>query len=343
MKIHPPRFFLPAALLCALFLGFSPEASPADERVLEYGSEVTVRSDASLEVTETIRVRAEGQTIRRGIFRDFPTTYRDLEGNSVVVPFEVVAVMRDGRQEPFSVQSLSNGKRVRIGDPDRFLSPGDHAYTLVYRTARQIGFFKDHDELYWNVTGNGWQWPIDSAWCVVHLPGGARVTMTEAFTGKMGERGRDFRILQGLGGTPRFATTRALYPGEGFSIVAGWPKGIVPEPSRSEKLAWKLRDNAGRLALYAGLAVLLLYYFLVWFRYGRDPRPGTIIPRFAPPEGFTPGGVRYLYRMGYDDRCFTATLLNAAVKGILAIEQDGDSYFLRRGPKPDFEDRKSVV
>lgn len=337
MKIRPRRFILPAALLCALFLGLFPEAAAADERVLEYGSEVSVRPDASLEITETIRVRAEGQTIRRGIYRDFPTTYRDPEGHTVIVPFEVASVLRDGRPEPFSVQSLSNGKRVRIGNPDRFLAPGDHVYILVYRTARQIGFFQDHDELYWNVTGNGWQWPIDSAWCVVSLPNAARVTMTEAFTGRMGEKGRDFRILQEPGGPPRFVTTRTLYPGEGFSIVAGWPKGIVTEPSRSDKLTWMIRDNAGRLALYAGLAVLLLYYFLVWFRYGRDPRPGTIIPRFSPPEGFTPGGVRYLYRMGYDDRCFTATLLNAAVKGVLTIEQDGDTYFLRRGPKPDFD------
>jgi len=325
------------ALLCAVLWGFFPGPSQADERILEYGSEISVGTDASLQVSETLRVRAEGMAIRRGIYRDFPTTYTSPSGETVVVPFEVLAVMRDGRPEPFKVQRQANGVRVLIGDPDRFLIPGIYTYTLVYRTDRQIGFFPDHDELYWNVTGNGWRFPIDVAWCVVTLPGKAAVTMTEAYTGKMGERGRDFRILKENGGVFRFVTTRSLSPGEGFSIVAGWPKGIVREPSRAERLKWKLRDNAGRLALFTGLGIVLLYYFFTWFRYGRDPRPGTIIPRFAPPEGVSPAAARYLYRMGFDDRCFTATLLKAAVKGLVTIEQDGKNYFLRRGPKLDFD------
>ncbi len=329
-----PALFL--FLLVTVLLGLFPGRPHAEERILEFGSEIAVGKDASLQVTETLRVRAEGIAIRRGIYRDFPTLYRAPDGSAVIVPFQVLAVLRDGRPEPYEVKPASNGKRVFIGNPERFLQPGIHTYTLVYRTARQIGFFGNHDELYWNVTGNGWRFPIDSAWCVVTLPGKAGITMTEAYTGKMGERGRDFRILKEADGTPRFVTTRPLLPGEGFSIVAGWPKGIVPEPSSLDRLKWKFRDNAGRIALFAGLAVVLLYYLLVWSRYGRDPRPGTIIPRFAPPEGYSPAGVRYLYRMGYDERCFTATLLGAAVKGFLTIEQDGKQYFLRRGPKFDF-------
>ncbi len=338
----PSRLFsqrLARGLLCLLLIGILSPAVRADERILEFGSLVSVREDASLEVTETIRVRAEGQAIRRGIFRDFPTTYRDLRGNTVIVPFKVRGILLDGRPVPFSVKPQANGKRVYIGDPDRYVQPGIHTYTLVYQTGRQVGFFKDHDELFWNVTGNGWRWPIDAAWCVITLPGTgekARIQRTEAYTGRMGEKGRDFRIEDKTGGEPRFVTTRVLAPGEGFSVVAGWPKGLVREPSGTERLFWKMRDNAGRLVLFLGLAILLLYYLAVWNRYGKDPRPGTIIPRFEPPAGFPPGGARYLYQMGYDDRCFTATLLNAAVKGIVTIEQDGDHYFLRRGPKPDF-------
>ena len=337
------RLFLSRLLLglcCLAVLGCLAQPSSADERILEYGSLVTVKADTSLEVTETIRVRAEGQAIRRGIYRDFPTAYKDEGGNTVTVPFEVVSTLLDGKPDPFSVKGMSNGKRVYIGDPGSFVRPGVHTYTLVYRTGRQLGFFKDHDELYWNVTGNGWGFPIDAAWCVVTLPGAggrSRITMTEAYTGRFGEKGRDFTIGQEPDGTPRFETTRTLYPGEGFTIVAGWPKGIVPEPSAATRLAWKLKDNAGRVALFLGAAVIFLYYFLVWARFGRDPRPGTIIPRFSPPEGYTPGGVRYVYKMGYDDKCFTATLLNAAVKGVVTIEQDGDKYFLRRGPSPDFD------
>jgi hypothetical protein len=162
----PSRLFsqrLARGLLCLLLIGILSPAVRADERILEFGSIVSIQPDASLEVTETIRVRAEGQSIRRGIYRDFPTTYRDLRGNTVIVPFKVRGILLDGRPVPFSVKPQANGKRVYIGDPDRYVQPGIHTYTLVYQTGRQVGFFKDHDELFWNVTGNGWRWPIDAA------------------------------------------------------------------------------------------------------------------------------------------------------------------------------------
>ena len=88
------RLFLSRLLLglcCLAVLGCLAQPSSADERILEYGSLVTVTADTSLEVTETIRVRAEGQAIRRGIYRDFPTAYKDEGGNTVTVPFEVSA------------------------------------------------------------------------------------------------------------------------------------------------------------------------------------------------------------------------------------------------------------
>ena len=148
----------------------------ADERILGWQSDIRVRPDSTLEVTETLRVRAEGQQIRRGLLRDFPTRYVDRRGQRVVTGFEVIAVLRDGRTEPHTLEKLANGVRIRIGDPDVHLSPQDYEYTISYRTDRQLGFFADHDELYWNVTGNGWDFPIDAVEARVYLPGSIDAT-----------------------------------------------------------------------------------------------------------------------------------------------------------------------
>ena len=106
---------------------------------------------------------SEGQQIKRGIFRDFPTRYDNHRGITVVVPFEVLNVQRDGAAEPYKVEPMTNGMRVRIGNAQQMLPHGQHMYRISYRTGRQLGFFDQHDELYWNVTGNGWAFVIDRA------------------------------------------------------------------------------------------------------------------------------------------------------------------------------------
>ena len=67
------------AFVIAFLFGFAGPAF-ADERIVGFISDVTVNADASLDVRETITVKAEGNEIRRGILRDFPTTYTDRHG-----------------------------------------------------------------------------------------------------------------------------------------------------------------------------------------------------------------------------------------------------------------------
>ena len=127
----------------------------ADERILSFHSDIEVNPDRSMIVTETIRVRAEGNKIKRGIYRDFPTRYTDHYGTDYHVGFQVLSVQRDGKAESYHQEDLSNGIRTYIGRSNVYLPQGDYTYTISYRTTKQLGFFTDFDELYWNVTGNG--------------------------------------------------------------------------------------------------------------------------------------------------------------------------------------------
>ncbi|HWL73326.1 MAG TPA: DUF2207 domain-containing protein, partial [Burkholderiaceae bacterium] len=195
--------------LCALAIALFSSAGFAQERIVEFASVVTLDSDGSLLVVETIDVQVEGQQIKRGIFRDFPTRYENHRGITVVVPFEVLDVQRDGRAEPFKVEPLSNGMRVRIGNPAVMLPRGQHTYRISYRTGRQLGFFDQHDELYWNTTGNGWPFVIDRAVQRVRLPQRvpADKLSAEAYTGPQGARGRDAKVSV-ADGEFSFETTR---------------------------------------------------------------------------------------------------------------------------------------
>src|SRR5262245_7408222 len=121
----------------------------AVERILDFVSDATVERNGDLTVTETIAVQAEGNEIRRGITRDFPTTYhRQRDGSQIVIGFQVLSVTRNGNREDYALESMSNGVRVRIGGANRILNTGRHEYVIKYVTTRQIGFFPDFDELF---------------------------------------------------------------------------------------------------------------------------------------------------------------------------------------------------
>ncbi len=305
----------------------------AVERIRDFKSFIVVHPDSSMTVTETITVNSTGQEIKRGIVREFPTTYKDRFGNTIKVGFEVKEVLRNGKPEPYHTQSVTNGEKIFIGQKDVFLSPGTYTYTIKYYTDRQLGYFKDFDELYWNVTGNGWTFAIDRAEAVVILPEGAKIIRYAAYTGPMGARGQDFRVSYDGAGNIVFTTTRGLNPREGLTIAVAWPKGLVAEPSGSEKLGYFLRDSLSSIAAILGLLGTCLYYFMTWLKVGRDPAKGTIIPLFTPPQGFSPPAVRYLMRMGYDQKAFAAAVVDMAVKGYLKIEEDDGDYTLRRVDK----------
>jgi hypothetical protein len=221
--------------LALLILLVCPLSAPAQqgnmadgERILSYISDIEVRRDASLDVTETIRIAARGDEFRHGLYRDFPTRYRRA-GRVVEVGFEIASVTRDGRPEPWRTEPVEDGVRIMIGDADVLLAPGSHTYRIRYQTTRQVGFFEGFDELYWNVTGNGWPFAIDRAEARIRLPARVRFGDRAVYTGVPGSTGNDARVTAERAGDISFATTRRLAPNEGLTIAVAWRKGIVRE------------------------------------------------------------------------------------------------------------------
>ncbi len=331
------RAALVAAFLATFLLAPAAGAQDGIERILDFSSDITVQRNGDLNVIETIAVNAQGDNIRHGIYRDFPTIYTDKFGRRVRVRFDVRAVTMDGHDEQYEVDSIDNGKRVKIGDPDVLLDYGRHTFVIRYVTDRQIGFFDNYDELYWNVTGNGWEFQIDRAEATVHLPEGAHILQEAFYTGPAGSAGKQAQAQSLSENAIAFATTAPLYPNEGLTIAVGFNKGAVLPPTSTDKFWDFLRDNAATIIALAGLIILFVYYLITWVRYGRDPAHGTIIPLFAPPNDFSPAATRYVHRMAYDRKCYAASLIDMAVKGYLTISETGSTYTLKRTGKSESE------
>ena len=323
-------------LVCLCFLIVFFQNVNSDERILLFHSDINVNVDGTFKITETITVRAEQNRIRRGIYRDFPTTYQDRIGNRYRVEFQAVSVQRDGVSENFFTRIMSNGVRTYFGRENYVLPPGDYTYTFNYLTNRQLGFYENFDELYWNVTGNAWEFPIDRASARVFLPETIPDTRinTSAYTGLHGSNEQAFHENRFSGGNAYFETIRQLNASEGLTVVISWPKGHIVEPTVDEKLNYFFQDNREFIVGLGGLAILLFYYFFAWRMVGKDPESNVIITRYEPPKGFSPASLRYVEEMGYDKKCFASAVLNLAVKGFLKIsEADGEYTLTKTGKK----------
>lgn len=311
-------------LCTALLLAASASLAGDDERILRYHSDLVIEADGAVIVSEHITVRSMQRNIRRGIYRDFPTRYQDRLGNRVVVDFEVIEVLRDGQTETWFAERRLNGIRVNTGDDSLLPGPGDYTFTIRYRIHRQLGFFDEHDELYWNVTGLGWAFPIDHASASVSLPSAVPESQLRLhhFTGAAGARGSHASARVAGDGRVLFETGQPLAAGEGLTISVGFPKGLVQAPSQSERIGWFVRDNRGVLVLGLGGLGILFFYFSSWLSKGRGPKPGIIIARYEPPEGYSPAGLRYVLRQSHDPRCFSADVVELGVRGLLRIVHD---------------------
>ncbi len=319
--------------LLALFVLFALFPARAQERILSYDSVINVARDGSLSVTETIQVRAEGVKIRHGIFRDFPQLYRHDWGLVERRLFAVDSVTRNGQPEPWRLQPEAAGTRIWIGDADTELDSGSiQTYQIQYHTTRQLIFGKDRDELRWNVTGNEWSFPIMTTQARVILPAEITPLELDANTGYRGEEGKDFTVSKS-GNDIVFQSTRAFASGdersEGLTIRVFWAAGALDavayeKPAISEEnwllfWGWKL------------MGLSLFVYIVAWFVVGRDPRKGVIIPRWEPPDGWSPAAVRYLKIMGFDNQIFSAGVISLAAKKCLSIQGTLKSdYLLKR-------------
>ncbi len=332
------------SVLVIALIGSAVLPALAREEILSWNSRIVVQPDASLTVTETIRVRAEGREIRRGIYRDFPLYFRHHDGTKGKVGFKVLEVLRDGRPENWFRRDMSNHARIYIGRKDVFLPPGIYTYTIRYRTTRQIRYFDDFDELYWNVTGNFWAFPILKARVHVRLPEGGRILRAALYTGAYGAKGQAAARRIPTASSREFAaeTTAPLKPREGFTIAIAFPKGVVAEPSALEKRLRKLWDNMGFWWLVIGTTGVTGYFLWAWWKVGRDPAPGAVYPRWEPPMGLSPAATAWLESEATPfgpgrQRAFISALVSLATKGIIRIEErDGKTHLvrLRRPPAP---------
>ncbi|MGH7674856.1 MAG: DUF2207 domain-containing protein, partial [Gemmatimonadales bacterium] len=308
--MRPLTSLLLAALWC-------PAAAAQRTLAIErFEATIQVERNAGIRVTESIVARFTGSW--NGIYRTIPVTYRTPQGLNWTLGLELESAT-DGEGRPLRVEASRERHYVKY----KIWVPGAENATrtvvLRYRATNGLRFFEEHDELYWNVTGDEWDVPIGAATARIELPPGTDGVRAIAFNGAYGSTAQDATV-ETSGTTVRIAMPHALGFHEGLTAVVGWNKGVVAEPPATARVAGVVGSN---WPLAIPVPAFLLA-FLVWRRRGKDPRRRPITVQYEPLPGLTPGEAGTLLDNAADLRDVTATLVDLAVRGYLRFEERDD-------------------
>lgn len=316
-------------LILLLFPAVFPAASKAAEVIHNYDSRIVVNASGGLNVTENIEVTAEGDQIKRGIYRDFPLYRRTFLGGLLPADYNIISVTRDGEREPYHTEESENSLRLYVGESSYHLPTGRrYTYEITYSVPQQVFFYDDYDELNWNVIGTGWDFPIERASAEIILPGNAPVMQYSAYTGKALSKDSNVRARQQQGRL-FVRTNRSLEPHEGMTVAVAFPKDYVSTPSDMTGMTFFWKQHPGLKVMLIALVIMAIYYYLAWHKVGRDPKGRGLAPFYDPPKGISPAMAAYIDTMGSSgkEKNMTAAIMSLAAKGYLTIQEAEENRY----------------
>ena len=338
LKKYVWGFAVFAAFAVAVF-GLGHVARAAAETVQSFNSQIAVAHDGTLSVAETI-VYDFGSDQRHGIFRDIPLSSPNGPGLQVTV-----TGVGDGAggTYPYTTSVSGNSLEVKIGDPNTLVS-GVKTYVVDYVVKNAVREFSDHDEVYWNVTGNGWNVPLNDVTASVVLPEQIAGLTATCYTGAAGSTAKDCSYAES-GSAMTYAATRPLGAGEGLSVVLGIPFGYLTLPATAAAPTASapagLSSSGGISSVIPLMFILFLILAVTAFRIivlrGRGSSSGIslrtrsrpIVPRelkkialvaeYDPPDGLLPIEVGTIVDRKVDMADVSSVIMDLAIKGYLKI------------------------
>lgn len=304
------------------------------EEIDSFSSDITINQDGTINVEETI-VYEFGLEERHGIFRDIPFVKTNAEGKKFVLTFDQINVANEESTQTKEGDNI----QLKIGDPGR-LTTGLHTYIISYGVSGALSYFSDHDELYWNVTGNDWDVSIENVETSIRLPEDFDTSLVQlaCYTGTTGSRRSDCQTSYKDGTI--VINSNSLLPEEGLTVVVGFPKGAVSVLEPKAYVTF-FETVWGKIVLAAVILVAFVWYVITpgivvyrWWKYGRDPKPamGEVTAWFDSPKTkgqrrLRPAEAGTLLDETVHKRDITSSIIDLARRGYVKIRETKRDQF----------------
>src|SRR3989344_3977847 len=308
-----------------IFIFFLFPKSSFAEVIHSFDTKITAHKNGLMDFTETINYDFE-DLYRHGIFRNVPL-YSSVENLYRITKIYNIKILRDGESESFKTTNDARQISLKIGDADKTIT-GSHTYTIFYTVENGIGSnFTDHDEIYWNTTGNEWEVDIEKATMQINTDFGINPTKLICFEGPSGSTDQACNVSQNSA-----KTSQVLYPGYGLTIVAVYPPKTFPESILSKDPPQTLSEKIFGLVLkyyylvWLVLNIIFPAYLIFWYRKHKNkqrfgpPAVNFDIPNDSKGQRLAPAlaGTIDTTRLERDD--ITATIFDLAIRKYIKIE-----------------------
>jgi len=317
------RVFLLAFLLLPGIFALEVNAQSAQEEISLFETEVFLEKDTNINIKEEIHYVFPQP--KHGIIREIPTDYKvqaGLRRPTTLILNDIYYYHVDNPEVKFDDYKRSNSSGYaifQIGNPDITIT-GEYVFVIDYTLKNAINYFDDYDELYLNITGDGWVVPIKKASARITTPG--EITDKLCFTGPVGSTESNCSFESNSEKEVTISTDFQLNPREGLTVVLKMPKGTLEDTTGSQRIAFLLSN--------LGILLPILVFFLLLAILKKKGKNGkiTIIPHYEPMKGLYPLLAGYIYQAKLDTKHITAEIIQLAMDGYLTIKQEGKRKYL---------------
>jgi uncharacterized membrane protein len=322
-------------ILSCFFVINKPIFADSQESIRELYSTVIVNQDSTIEVEESITYDF-GLNKKHGIIRYIPYKYQ-LEDKILVLDYEVKSVQdNQGENIKYSLYTEGNNFVIKIGSENLLIS-NEKTYVINYVIGGAINYFSDYDELFWNVTGNNWQVPINHAQLDLVLNNTFTNLSLEDFkaicyTGALGVKKENCQINKSSLNRVISFNAYNIKIKEGLTAVIGWPKGFVKEVNKEYILKNNTYSESALVRIWSIFRYIFFLFplivfvilFSIWWKIGRNPRRMRVImAEYEAPASISPAEAHVIVTEGAVNigKMTTSTLIDLARRGYLIIKE----------------------
>ncbi|MFA5829321.1 MAG: DUF2207 domain-containing protein [Candidatus Gracilibacteria bacterium] len=307
-------------------------------KIPEFKVNMDIYQDGRTFITENIQADFS-QEKHHGIFRYIPLYYNDDQNQKMDLGIYLQTIRDEiGKIWTYDQSYLQDSIYLKIGDANVYLNSLE-TYIIDYQVNHAIRYYKDHDEIYWNITGNDWPVAIEHTEASITLPKdlAEKDLKFTCFTGITGSKDQNctHSIEKAEDGSQIF-TFKAdnLKTLEGLTVAVGFPKGVIneiaPVPYQSDSYyqGSSNGDNTPNwtmifLEIFVLPFLLSIIYTILWFKNGRDPKADktAIMPIYTPPADLTPAEIGALVKDYVEEKDLSATIVDLCVRGYMKIKE----------------------
>ena len=320
-KTGQKNFLMTLSVIFMIF--FLNVSSLIAETIKKYDVSIQINKNGTLTINETIDYDFGDKLDKHGIIRRIPLRSKKSGIDIYKSHVKMNSVKRNGEPEKYKTKKSSGEIAYKIGSEDKYVGSGVSKYEFNYTMYNAL-FEKDGIyQVYFNPIGQFWKVPIESGDVIISFEnnqpiGENEIQQLKVFTGKYGETGENYTIVQ-KSGIIKIKTNEVLEPLNGMTFRLNLKTDKI-NPTWLDKL--KVLYYAVPLVAVGSVVILVLfiYGFVTWLLF----RPGSlrkaIVPEFNIPKDISAIYAGYIKGVKNPKEILTIGMLSLLSKGYVTAE-----------------------